>query len=471
MTKRKSMQVRDVHDLSKRTAIGGLIGCVVFNGCLSMCVGQELTKSNKPRTVTRLFWQDTSDQSLQCGDMVRMGTEWTVKKHAVSGLAKLDDEKQSMVQMAAANGVVFAGIHDNDNGNLQSGWIAVNAGVTEEEHGNHSHWHFDKEPSVLASQLDANQGNPAHIYEYQGEIFVANDKKNGFTVLSPSTLLRSRSSASSRFVSAGGGHITLAAVDKKVCYATWADRDGDNKGRVDVVGLSGSASKSGYTVHLPSGGLHGATSNSGKVFFAPSDGVFWVQADVALGKKPKEVEINHLSLGEDATTGKPLRTGAFENHNQYVLFTTGSADTSTLCLIDAKSAKPTLVKLSIPIESGLALTTPKCVSTGPAGKDYAFLFSDRRGSEIAESVYIVDLDPNNDGNYFDAKVAKCIPVGTSKIEGHGGHHEVCFVPGHRLAVITNPGDGSIWAISLTNLEVQVKVQVSGEPTRIVAVGG
>jgi len=86
-------------------------------------------------------------------------------------------------------------------------------------------------------------------------------------------------------------------------------------------------------------------------------------------------------------------------------------------------------------------------------------------------LHIVDLDPNSDGNYSDAKLTKSIAVGASKIEGHNGHHEICFVPRRKLAMLSNPGDGSIWVLSLTDLEVQAKISLSGTPTRLVAVGG
>ena len=432
---------------------------------------QEGSQSNKaPRPVTRLIWQDNADQSVRWGDLMRSAEGLSLNSQAIIGFPKLDAEKQSFVQMEDVKGLVVVGVHDNDNGNFQSGWVAMNSGVEEEEHGNHSHWHYQKPPTVAVSQLGTDQGNPAHVYEYQGDVILANDKKNGFTILPSLALLKSPSASAAKFYSGGGNHITLAAVDRKVCYATWADRDGDNQGRVDVVPINSASAKSGYPIKLPSGGLHGATANSGRVFFAPSDGICWVDADTALAKNEKTTEVHHLTLGEDAVTGKPNRTGAFANHEQYVLFTTGAKDAACLCMIDAKSPKPTVMKLSVPTAEGLSLTTPKCVKT-PNGKRYALLFSDRRGSEAAETLTVVDLDPNGDGILSDAKIAKTIPVGASKIEGHSGHHEVCFTANRRMACFTNPGDGSIWVMSLASLEVESKLQIKGVPTRLLAIGG
>jgi hypothetical protein len=447
-----------------------LLACTAATPVLSQTKAEVSQPAKAPRPITRIVWQDASDHSLKWSDVTRGPNGLAIAPQSVAGFPKLDAAQQSFVQMEDTNGLVVVGIHDNDNGNFQSGWVALNCGVVEEEHGDHSHWHYEKPPAIAVSQLGKDQGNPAHVYNYQGDIFLANDKKNGFTVLSSSALSKSPSTAAARFYSGGGNHITLAAVDRKVCYATWVDRDGENVGRVDVVPISSETGRPGYTLKLPSGGLHGATSNSGRVFFAPSDGICWLDADVTLTKNAKSAEIQHLSLGEDSVTGKPWRTGAFANHRNYVLFTTGSNSSASLCMIDAKSPKPTIVKLAMPIAEGLALTTPACVKT-PSGKQYAFLFSDRRGSDAAESLSIVDLDPNGDGILSDAKIEKTLPVRASKVEGHGGHHEVCFSASGRLAFVTNPGDGSIWVLSLATLDWDSKHQVNGVPSRIVAIGG
>ena len=82
---------------------------------------------------------------------------------------------------------------------------------------------------------------------------------------------------------------------------------------------------------------------------------------------------------------------------------------------------------------------------------------------------IVALDPNDAGK--NAKVVKTLKVGKSAVEGHYGHHGVAFDADGRFAFFTNPGDGSISALSLKTLDVVATFPVGGTPTTLVARGG
>jgi hypothetical protein len=231
----------------------------------------------------------------------------------------------------------------------------------------------------------------------------------------------------------------MAAVDNAVCYSTWIDGGGPNMGRVDVVNLKkAEGDKTAYSFNLPTGVIHGATANSGRVFFAPADGVCWIDADTSLSKTAETVVVNHLSLGKDEDAEKPNRTGAFVNHRNWVLFTTGGGESkSSLCLMEANATPPRIVKLPIAVEEGLTLTTP---------------------------------DPNGDRNFSDAAISKTLPVGASKVDGHNGHHAIGFDSEGRIACFTNPGEGSIWVLSLKDLTIRAKSIVGGTPGAIVAIG-
>ena len=434
--------------------------------------GHQAYAQATARTFARLFWQDTEDQSVRWGDLQQAGGAWQLQSKKVENFPSLDVDQQSHVQMQHSDGVVLTGVHDSANGTIQSGWVAIGSGVTKEAHGDHFHLHFDQQPSVLAAVLDTEQGNPAHVYEYAGEFYLANDKLDGFTRVSPAKLkglaqAKAPATEAAQFFSAGGGHITLAAVDQSVAYATWIDREGERMGQVDVVGLT-SQNNRRYSFHLPSGGIHGATTNSGKVFFAPSDGICWVEADTQLAKKQGDVVVNHLSLGQTAD-GTAKRTGAFTNLGKYVLFTVGRGAGAELCYVDASSPKPAVSSLALQVAEGNSLTSPTPVLTR-TGEPFVLMFEENAKGEGGEKLHVLALDPNRDGSFADATYRTSIDVGRSQIEGHSGHHEAAAI-GRRFVIFTNPGDGTLSLLSTSDWKVQGTFKVGGAPTRVVVVGG
>ncbi|MBC7967163.1 MAG: hypothetical protein H7Z17_14715, partial [Fuerstia sp.] len=384
------MQKISFMNLHGKTSFAFFVGCILLSRLAN-------ADDHGPR-VARVLWQDRDKDTLMWGE-VHGGEKWIVSASPVKDFPTLDPEKQDLMQMEHAEGHLLVGVCDNDDGKFQSGWVAVDTGVREEPHGNHSHWNFVSSPSVKSSRLDAEQGNPAHLYLYNGHFYMANDKKNGFTHIDPKDLIAKPAKDCGTFCTGGGHHITMAAVDNTVCYSTWIDGDGPNIGRVDVVNLKKTdGDKIAYSFKLPTGVIHGATANSGKVFFAPADGICWVNADTTLTKSAETVVVNHISLGKEEGAEKPNRTGAFVNHRNWVLFTTGGeGGKSSLCLLDAAAAQPTVVKLPIDVADGLSLTTPEVVLAS-GGKRYAFLFQDKKEGELQEQLTIVDLDPNGDRN-------------------------------------------------------------------------
>jgi hypothetical protein len=426
-----------------------------------------LSQDKPARTMFRLFWQDNESNTLMWGDVKRNEAGWSIDAQSVPGFPSLDAEHQSLVQSQTIDGVIVVGVRDDDSGNFQSGWVAVESGVTVEDHGDHSHWYYKESPKVLASRLDDQQGNPAHVYLYDEQVILANDSKNGFTILTKDQLTSGDTNKAGTFFSGGGNHITLAAHAKQVVYSTWVDREGDNMGRIDVVNIDSSRTKPGYSVRLPVGGLHGATAAAGRVFFAPSDGIYSLKADTTLQSPPRDSDWEHISLGTDSATGRPNRTGAFANLDSWVLFTYGSGDDAKIGMLDASKPKLSLVSLELPAGDGLSLVTPTVFKAND-GRKLAMVPHDRKQSEEQEKVSVIDLDPNKDSDFSDAKVIGSFEVGPSQIVGHSGHHDISITPNKRLACITNSGDGSIWIVSLADLSVQAKLSVGGSPARAIA---
>jgi len=421
------------------------------------------------RTAARLFWQDDSEATVRYGDLKRSKSGWSLEAQPVEGFPRLDTGEQSLVQMQTDGGIVMVGVHDRADGTFGSGWVAIESGATEQSHGDHSHWHMTESPRVIRSVIDDQQGNPAHVYLYGNSFVLANDKLNGFSIASAASVRDAKDDADAiSFHEGGNGHITLAVAENRVAYSTWIAPMGDDMGRVDVIGLGENAGKQ-YSIKCPSGVLHGATYNSGKAFFAPGDGICWVNADLELDDAPESVQVNHLSLGEDAD-GKPLRTGAFANLDSVVLFAAGKGDESKLCWIDASSDAPEIRSLAIEVADGESLSTPVALKAR-GGKPMAMMFRENPTDPDTDSLVFVDLDPNKDGSLVDAKVAGTVAIGCNQIEGHSGHHAMVALPYGREVVVSNPGDGTLSIISLADFSIVETIGVEGAPTRLVAIGG
>ncbi len=385
----------------------------------------------------------------------------------VEGFKKLDPAKQKLVRMKESGGLMCVGVRDDEDGASVSGWVLVRSGVGYIDHGDHGHWTFEKQPEDVDSRLDKKQGNPAHLYLYDGRFFLANDKLNGYTRIDPAKYEDGKDEP--RFLVGGGNHITLPVVDDKVGYSAWIDGGGPNKGRVDVTPVTGEAkSEPRYSFHLPTGGIHGAIVNSGKVFFAPADGVCWVEADTGLKLEAGDVTVRHVPLGKDGD--KPRRTSAFVNHGRHVFFTTEKDDKSAPVLLNAKDAEPKLVAVPLGVKKGTQAVTPEFAVTAD-GKAYAFVLHDHaKGVDVEDAPEIVALDPNGDRDCSDAKVVKTLKVGKSGAEGHFGHHDMAFDAEKQFGFFTNPGDGTLSVLSRKSLDVVTTFKVGGTPTALVAVG-
>ena len=421
---------------------------------------KETTK--RKRICTRVFWQDRADGSMRAGDLTNQGETFELSKLSVGDFPGLDTEKNDLVQMVMVGGHLFVGVRDHEDGSENSGWIKIDPGVEEESHGDHSHWHYDAEPSVAVATLDAEQGNPAHVYHYGRCVYLANDKKNGFTMIDPK-----KESGAAKFYQGGGGHITLAAVGDRIAYSTWIDRSGENAGRVDVVDLRSDSTGPRYSFALPSGGIHGATACGNRVFFAPADGVCWVDCDFDFVLDAESVKVQHLSLG-DSGEDSPYRTGAFASFQDHVLcIAKNKTGAPALCIIDGTSPSPSVTRVECELEEGLKLSTVKATSVA-GGNRYAFAFAEGEGMQ--EKLLVFDLDPDGDRKFSDAKQLASIDVGKSELEGHFGHHGMSFLEDRKTALISNPGDGTINVLSLVDLTILETIDVGGKPTHIVCYG-
>lgn len=445
--------------------------CLVFGSLAAAADGIEPIQAG--RAITRVFIQDPETLTLMWADLLAQEPLSFSPAKPVKGFPQLDPERQTFVQMADSAGKIMIGVRDDDDGEFQSGWVLVDSGVEEEEHGDHSHWYYNHPPRVIASRLDQSQGNPAHLYCYDGVFYLANDRIGGFTRLDPKAIDASSDAASidamAAFHSGGNGHITLA-VAGDMAFSTWMSRDEANAKRVDVTPVSAAGTQQiAYSFDTLSGGLHGATYQAGKVFFAPSDGINWISVPKSSPAKPASVVVHHIDLGTDGD--KPRRTGSFTTHAGHVMFTTGTGEASFLGIIDARVQSPEVNRIALNVNAKSRAHGPAIVQTRTQGP-IAFIFHDHaKGTDAPNIATVIHLDPNRDGSFADAKIAGEINVGASQVQGHGGHHDMVFDETGRLGVIANPGDRVIEIISTTDLKSVVRQEMPFVPARLLSVGG
>jgi len=429
---------------------------------------REIASSS--RTLTRIFWQDRSDGTVYAGDLSLEDNVYRVDRMEIENFPNLPPKANDLVQMEIARGRLFVGVRDHSDGKENSGWIEINSGVKEEQHGDHSHWHYSSNAKVHSTTLDTNQGNPAHVYRYGNNIYIANDKNDGFTQVRPPRdgIFSDDSTSETRFFSGGGGHITLAAVADRIAYSTWIDRAGDNAGRVDVVELKGKSSEPLYSFHLPLGGIHGAAACGNRVYFAPVNGVYWVNCDFDFAESSDTVEVNYLSLDEEPS-GTEYRTGAFHSFQNHLLCVANSkSGTPAICVINATAPEPSVTRVVCDDLEGAKLSNVNSASIA-GGQAFAFAFAEGEG--INERLLIFELDPNGDKTFDDAKLVNELEIGASKLEGHFGHHDIAFLANRKTAIITNPGDGTLSIINLETQSVHQTLKIGGQPSSLLCFGG
>lgn len=444
---------------------------------LALILPRVAVADEKPRgserALMRLFIQDRDELTVMWTDVLATQPPTLSAPKPVEGFPKLDPDRQRFVQMAAAKGKVMVGVRDDEDGEYRSGWVLIDTGMEEEDHGDHSHWYYTTEPKVLGSQLDEDQGNPAHLYVYDDVFYLANDRIGGFTRLDPAAISpgvdESKLRSLAAFHKGGNGHITLA-VAGDLAFSTWMSNDEENARRIDVTPVSDQGSDNvAFSFNANSGRLHGATAAQDKVFFAPAEGIDWIRVPESAKVSPKDIEVKHLDLG---TTGEtPNRTGSFVNHGRHVIFLTGRGDESYVGLIDAGAEQPEVVRVPLEVDPQSRASAPTVVQTRSHGP-LLFVFHDHpEGIDAPNVADVIRLDPNRDGDWSDAEIMQRLEVGRSRVEGHSGHHDMAIDALSRTAVISNPGDSTVQVLSLSDLSFVAVEELPFVPATMVAVGG
>lgn len=421
------------------------------------------------RILMRIFWQDMATATLKYGDVLRdkkPEQAWHLVYKPVPNFPELDVNHQRLVQMAILDSVLLVGVRSDSDSATSDGWVAIDTGVERQDHGDHYHWRYH-DPQLLSYTLDDQQRNPAHLYVYGRYFYLAQDKLNGFLRLDP-VALKAKQVASAKFYSGGGNHITLAVWKDKWAFATWIDRQEANAGRVDVVDLQNGSNVESFT--LPVGGLHGATVCNNRVFFAPCEGIYHIKLEVSSEGKITMSQPEKIDLGRISEDGPAFRTGAFAVLDHFVLFSTSIAGQGYLGIIDTRSETPHLHQLFIPLTEGQTLSSVSCLKAQSKRK-LAAVFAETPRGDQSDVLYLIELDPDDNGQATDAAIWKELQVGENRIEGHAGHHSIAWNAHGTIAAVTSPGSGSIFLVNLQDGTILATLQVGGVPTAICALGG
>lgn len=404
--------------------------------------------------LTRVFFQDDESQTVKWADLLFGQTLNLAQPQVVEGFPKLDPAKQSLAQMQIAQGQLLVAVRDNDDGKIQSGWVLIDCGIETRPHGNHLDWVYARNPKVKMTKLDAEQGNPPHVYVYGNQFYVTQDERSGFTSIDPAT-------QKAQFYTGGGGHISLAVVGD-LALASWIDREGPSAGRVDLLSLSNPKNMRSLT--LPHGGIHGATVAANKSFFASASGIDWFDGTQADTLAPQKIDLG--KIGET-----PRRTGHFSTLGHHVGFVSGTGPETEFGLLDASQNPPALMKLAVPMAAGakpggLELIKPR------RGNAVALLFHETEGDDTGRSkLSLLELNPNGDQKWDDLRVGPEFTVGKPKIAGHSGHHAISVDSDQFRCILSNPGDGTLTVFSLDERKLVMNYTVGGIPTRVIAYGG
>ena len=221
--------------------------------------------AQRPKTNTRVFWIDRDTQKLSWGDIVTTD-KWSLQTGAVEGFPeKPDSQVNRFGPLFERNGLVIAGISGKQDDQKIARWVAIDAGVFQEPHGNHLHWKYTGRPIVTQTIAEDRQGATVRVGSSGDQLYLLGD--HGYSAANLNNLrIRGTTTQTSQFFPATDWPVSnLAVVDNAVGYSAWEDSDGEHAGQIDVIKLA-DAEKPAYSFKLPSGNISATTVNSGRVF-------------------------------------------------------------------------------------------------------------------------------------------------------------------------------------------------------------
>lgn len=421
---------------------------------------------------TRVFFHDDATQTVKWLDMLGGNKPAFGSIYFINGFPKLDPARQRIVGLQAVQERLLIAVRDDDGGKFQSGWILVDTGVASDVHGDHFHWSYPRVPRVVAAVLDEHQANPIQIERIDQALYLRHEGRRGVTRIDPAAVRGGESSEALRkkaiFIEGGGADLRLAA-SKSAVFLGWSEVDAEGAGRIDVetLGPAGSATAR-YSFNTPLAGLRAATTCQGRLVLAAADGLAWtsIAAKPTADGSPVAVQPLDLKFADAPwVDGEPLV--AF---GRYVGFVTGAGEQSRLQLWNAARPDQPTIGVVLPLADG---RRPSGLQIAPSRQGGPLAFVTHASVDdgpVERRLSVVELDPNADGDWSDARRRHEFDVGKAAAPA-AGRPGIAFDADGRRAVLANSADGALLVYSLIDRQTLASFKIGGRPTSLVAVGG
>lgn len=444
-------------------------------GLLLLCLLEwnptESAAAPPVQVLTRVFFHDAATETIKWADLLAGEKPTMGPVRTLAGFPQLDPQRQSIVSLQAAGGMLLAGIRDTTGGTAPRGWVLVECGVYEEAHGDHAHWIYPTAPRIRAAAVDPASGNPRRIHVYDATFYLTYDDRGEFLRIDPASIGPRDDAAAIRRLAArhvgGGRQGALAAVGKVVAFTAWEDVAGPHQGQIDVTALRPTGNDAvTFSFQLPQGELSALTAHYGKVFIVTPEALAWVTVPSRISSSLSSLPARQIPWDGPAEFRDEPR--GFATYGRYLAYVGSSQGKVTLNYLDAAAEQPRILRL------------PVSPDADRIAGDYE-LFRNRKGQPLALVTHedattesapgrlsVVELDPDRNGDWTDARVVQEISLGPAAA---GEHRGIAVEADNRRALFTNPGDGTLMVLSVEDRKVVTGFQVGGTPTRVLAVGG
>ena len=443
-----------------------------------------------PQVLTRVFFVDRQTQVVKWAELLAGERPQMTAVKSIAGFPTLDPAQQEIIGLEVSAGMLLVAVAAREPAAAR-GWLLVECGAYEEAHGDHSHWIYPIAPRVRAMSMDTKQQNPTRLLQQAGAFFWTY-QGGGFARLDPSNIA-SNATADSLLrrvaVHAGGDGVALAAIANVVAFAGGTGTEGGNAGRVDVALLKSAGNDKLVTsVKLAAAPVEQMATTYNRVFVSGGGKLEWFAVPSRIAADASQYPVQSVlddgnPTEANAATDGPL--GPMSVYGRYVAFCQGTGSTAAFCSIDAAVASPRVRRVSLNATADarpgrfelmrnrrgqplalVFLEAPAAAGNG-AGSAAGNAVPNPAGKS-SDRLAILELDPNRDGDWADAKLAATVAVGH---HAENANHVLSVDADQRRAVYSNPGDGTIMIFSLDDRQTINGFKVGGQPTEVRAVGG